>query len=89
MLQAEKGMLSEHKLKIATIFSYQVNEDDSDARWVHRNGCDRTKKSANTAVKGLVEDYSGAYGSYISTDNSYDFYQEHTSMNARSKPKRM
>ncbi len=71
----------EHSLKIATIFSYQVNEDDSDA-----NGFIETDVTGATyqevgqhsrdRSEGLVEDYSGTYGSYISTDNSYDYYQD-------------
>ena len=80
-LLQKKNAAGEHGLKIATIFSYQVNEDDSDA-----NGFIETDVTGSTyeevgqhsrdRSEGLVEDYSGAYGSYISTDNSYDFYQD-------------
>ena len=76
-LLQKKKTAGEHSLKIATIFSWQVNEDDSDANgFIETDVTEATYEEVNQHSRdrseGLVEDYR----SYISTDNFYDYYQD-------------
>ena len=77
----QKEEAREHDLKIGTIFSYQVNEDDRDA-----NGFIETdvtepvngtiNKHSRDKLEGFIGDYNGIHGTNFSTDNFYGYYQD-------------
>ena len=80
----------EHNLKIATIFSYQVNEDDSDADgFIETDITDETSGPVNVhsrdSLDSFISDYNGAYGTNYSTKDS--FYQYYEDIGKRVKRK--
>lgn len=81
LLRAKKEA-GEHNLKIGTIFSYTVNEDDSDA-----NGFIETdvmpddsndkpiNKHSREKLDEYIADYNEMFGSNYSTENFYSYYK--------------
>ncbi len=76
-----KKAAGEHNLKVGTIFSYQVNEDDRDANgFIETDVTDVANGTANPhsrdKLESFIQDYNGMYGTNFSTDNFYGYYQD-------------
>ena len=70
-----------HNLKIATIFSYQVNEDDSDANgFIETDVTEATtgpvNKNSRDNLENFIRDYNETYETNYSTDSFYQYYQD-------------
>ena len=86
-LLKKKKAAGEHDLKIGTIFSYQANEDDSDANGfietdfqvdgVRDAGATNTgNQHSRDKLEGFIQDYNATYVTNFSTDNFYGYYQD-------------
>ena len=77
----QKKEAGEHDLKIATIFSYQANEEEADP-----DGTGETdempddNKPANKHTRDkldeFIDDYNDMFGANYSTDNFYGYYKD-------------
>ena len=82
-----------HKLKIATIFSYSANEDDKDANGVYE--LDETdgahideahiNKHSREKLDEYIEDYNKMFGTRFSTKDSQSFYNYYNDISKRVK----
>ena len=84
----EKKEAGEHKLRIAAIFSYQANEEDSDANGFieidipisgikDSQGFYQTEnKHSREKLDDYIDDYNEMFGSNFSTDNFYGYYKD-------------
>ena len=77
----KKKEAGEHNLKVATIFSYQVNEDDQDADGnIETDVTEVTNGPVNQhsrdKLEGFIKDYNDTYGTNYSTDNFYSYYKD-------------
>lgn len=76
-----KKAAGEHNLKIATIFSYQANEEDADADGMG-TGDDMpdesrpVNKHSREKLDDYIADYNALYGTNYSTDNFYGYYKD-------------
>jgi len=76
-----KKAAGEHSLKVATIFSYQANEEDADADGMG-TGDDMpdenrpVNKHSREKLDDYIADYNAMYGSNYSTDNFYGYYKD-------------
>ena len=73
----------EHNLNIATIFSYQVNEDDSDAAdtmdtYFTGMSKEPANRQSRVGQKNQVRDHEKAYGTDYPTDSSYQYSDLHS-----------
>ncbi|MEL7274535.1 MAG: type I restriction endonuclease subunit R [Pseudomonadota bacterium] len=71
----------DHNLKVATIFSYQANEeeDDPDGTGTGDEMPDDGKpvnKHTREKLDEFIKDYNGMFGTNYSTDNFYGYYQD-------------
>ena len=70
-----------HNLKIAAIFSYQANEDDSDAAGfiesdvLESNG-GAVNQHSRDHLERFIRDYNGIFGTNFSTDSFYGYYKD-------------
>ena len=76
-----KKEAGEHDLKVGTIFSYQVNEDDLDANgFIETDVTEATHGAGNQhsrgQLEGCIQDYNGMYGTNFSTNNFYGYYKD-------------
>lgn len=76
-----KREAGEHKLNVATIFSYQANEEDEDANGFIET--DFTEENAGPVNKHsrekldeFIDDYNASFGTNFSTDNFYGYYKD-------------
>ncbi len=83
-----------HKLKIATIFSYNANEEDKDANGIYDlEEVPPTYFSEQTTVnehsrdklESYIEDYNQQYGSRFTTKDSQSFYNYYNDISKRVK----
>ena len=77
----QKIASSQQQLQVATIFSYQVNEDDKDeAGFIETDLTDTTSGTANKHTRQKLDeyiaDYNEAFGTNYSTDSFYSYYQD-------------
>ena len=77
----QKKAAGEHNLKVATIFSYQVNEDDQDAAGnIETDVTDVTNGPINQhsrdKLEGFIRDYNDTFGTNFSTDKFYSYYKD-------------
>ncbi len=69
-----------HNLKIATVFSYGVNEDDKDANGIYEELPMVAEQSAQynshsrEKLDGYIKDYNQMFGTSFSTKDSQSFY---------------
>lgn len=70
-----------HDLKIATIFSYGVNEDDKDATGIYEEelpmaaeGLAKYNSHSRDKLDEFIEDYNRMFGTSFSTRDSQSFY---------------
>lgn len=87
----EKKQAGEHTLKIATIFSYGVNEDDKDASGYFPENAvmeaDIPPIGSHTRDKldSYIEDYNAMFGTKFSTKDSQSFYNYYNDISKRVK----
>ena len=77
----QKKEAGEYNLKIGTIFSYQVNEDDQDANgFIDTDVPDITNGPVNQhsrdKLESFIKDYNDTYATNFSTDNFYGYYKD-------------
>lgn len=89
-----KKLAGEHNLRIATIFSYGVNEDDKDANGYFpentmMDNADLPPFGTHTRDKldAAIADYNSMYGTKYSTKDSQDFYNYYNDISKRVKNK--
>ena len=76
-----KKAAGEHLLKIGTIFSYQANEEDSDADGTG-SGDDMpdenkpVNKHSREKLDEFIDDYNTMFATNFSTDNFYGYYKD-------------
>ena len=80
-LLRRKKKSGEHNLKIGTIFSYQVNEDDQDANgFIDTDVTDIADGPVNQhsrdKLESFIRDYNDTHGTNFSTDNFYGYYKD-------------
>lgn len=78
-----KKEAGEHKLRVATIFSYQANEDDSAADGSLDTdlpsdgaGSSVVNQHSRDRLDAFIDDYNEMYGSNYSTDSFYEYYKD-------------
>lgn len=85
-----KREAGEHDLKIATIFSYQANEEDSEADGTG-TGDDLpddnrpVNKHSRDALESYIADYNAMFGSNYTTRDSKSFYAYYKDLGKRVK----
>lgn len=88
-----KKLAGDHTLKIATIFSYGVNEDDKDANGYFPENtmmeADVPPIGSHTRDKldSYIEDYNAMFGTKFSTKDSQSFYNYYNDISKRVKNK--
>lgn len=85
-----KKEAGEHDLRIATIFSYQANEEDAEADGMGTGGdLPDDSRPVNThsrdALERFIADYNATYGSNYSTRDSKLFYAYYKDIGKRVK----
>jgi type I restriction enzyme R subunit len=81
-LLKQKKAAKQHNLRIGTIFSYQINEDDSDADGFIEpdipNGNSNAPENKHTRERldDYIRDYNALFGTNFSTDNFYGYYKD-------------
>jgi type I restriction enzyme, R subunit len=91
-----KKEAAEHKLKIGTIFSYGVNEDDPDADGSYMfeeptNGTDTEQPSPHSRDKleTFIADYNSLFNTKFTTKDSQSFYNYYNDVARRVKNKEL
>jgi len=92
MFRAKKEA-GEHKLKIATIFSYSANEDDKDATGMTSldegdgGSVDEAhiNKHSREKLDEFISDYNKMYGTAYSTKDSQSYYNYYNNISQRVK----
>ena len=90
-LLKQKKDAGKHTLKIGAIFSYQVNEDDSDANGfietdVVEGGNGTVNPHSRDKLEEFIQDYNDNYATNFSTKNFYGYYKD---IGKRVKERRM
>ena len=80
-LLKRKKDAGEHSLKIGTIFSYKVNEDDKDADGNIDTDFSETEigtinQHSRDKLESFIQDYNDAFGTNFSTDSFYSYYKD-------------
>jgi type I restriction enzyme R subunit len=85
-----------HDLKIATIFSYQANEEDQDAAFPMRDDevdlhvleesdCEYRTKHSRDHLEAFIGDYNRLFGTNYTTKDTQSFYNYYTDVSKRMK----
>lgn len=85
----------EHKLKVATIFSYSANEDDKDANGVYEldeaDGAhideSHINKHSREKLDEYIEDYNSMFNTKFTTKDSQSFYNYYNDISKKVKQK--
>ncbi len=77
----EKKYREKHKLHIATVFSYQANEDDSsESGFLETDLADSdsgpVNKHSREKLDEFIADYNELFGKNFSTENFYGYYKD-------------
>lgn len=85
-----KREAGEHDLKIATIFSYQANEEDADADGMGAgddlpDDSRPVNKHSRDALESYIADYNAMFGSNYTTRDSNSFYAYYKDIGKRVK----
>jgi type I restriction enzyme R subunit len=83
-LFAAKKLEGKHKLRVATIFSYTSNEEDSDADGILDEDCEIVGGAGGNPhtrdkLDGFIADYNAMFGTNYSTKDTrafYNYYQD-------------
>ena len=91
-----KKETSEPKLKIGTIFSYGVNEDDSDADGSYMfeapesiTGLDQVSPHSRDKLEEFIGDYNALFNTKFTTKDSQSFYNYYNDIARRAKSKEL
>ncbi len=92
-LKQEAG---EHKLKIGTIFSYGVNEDDPDANGSFMfeelesvTGLDQVSPHSRDKLEDFIGDYNSLFNTKFTTRDSQSFYNYYNDIARRARNKEL
>ncbi|MGP2657050.1 type I restriction endonuclease subunit R [Malaciobacter sp. WC5094] len=85
----------EHRLKVATIFSYSANEEDKDANGVYEldeaDGAhideSHINKHSREKLDEYIEDYNSMFNTKFSTKDSQSFYNYYNDISKKVKQK--
>jgi len=87
---------NEHKLKIATIFSYGVNEDDPDADGSYMfeepepgTGLEQVSPHSRDMLEAFIDDYNSLFNTKFTTKDSQSFYNYYNDIARRVKTKEL
>ena len=88
----QKKESGEHDLKIATIFSYQINEDDSDPSGAIDTDFNETStgpvnEHSRDSLERFIQDYNRTYGTNFSTKDSFYRYYQNIGKRVRERGK--
>ena len=88
----QKKEAGEHTLKIATIFSYQANEEDADADGMGADddlpdGSASVNKHSREKLDEYIAEYNALFGTNYSTRDSKSFYSYYKDIGKRVKRK--
>ncbi|MDX6527929.1 MAG: type restriction enzyme subunit [Blastocatellia bacterium] len=91
-----KKEAGEHKLKIGTIFSYGVNEDDPDADGSYMfevlesvTGLDQVSPHSRDKLETFIGDYNSLFNTKFTTKDSQSFYNYYNDIARRAKNKEL
>jgi type I restriction enzyme R subunit len=91
-----KQEAGEHKLKIGTIFSYGVNEDDPDADGSYMfevvesmTGLDQVSPHSRDKLEAFIGDYNSLFNTKFTTKDSESFYNYYKDIARRAKNKEL
>jgi type I restriction enzyme R subunit len=91
-----KKEAGEHKLKIGTIFSYGVNEDDPDADGSYMfeelesvTGLDQVSPHSRDKLEAFIGDYNSLFNTKFTTKDSQSFYNYYNDIARRAKNKEL
>tara|TARA_Y100001970_G_C14231657_1_gene859029 strand:+ start:488 stop:3298 length:2811 start_codon:yes stop_codon:yes gene_type:complete len=76
-----------HNLKIATIFSYNPNEEDKDADGYFDQDTSAPSTHSRDKLEEFIKDYNKEYGTKYSTKDSQSFYNYYKDISKRVKAK--
>lgn len=85
---AKKKAEGQHKLKIATIFSYSPNEDNKNAGLLDEEidpSIQNLTSHSRDALEGFISDYNKMFGTNFTTKNSTGFYDYYRDIASRVK----
>jgi type I restriction enzyme R subunit len=92
----EKKEAGDHKLKIGTIFSYGVNEDDPDADGSYMfeepesiAGLDQVSPHSRDKLETFISDYNALFNTKFTTKDSQSFYNYYNDIARRVKNKQV
>jgi type I restriction enzyme, R subunit len=92
----QKKESGEHKLKIGTIFSYGVNEDDPDADGSYMfeepelgTGLDQVSPHSRDRLEAFIGDYNELFNTKFTTKDSQSFYNYYNDIARRVKNKEL
>ena len=84
-----------HKLKVATIFSYNANEEDKDANGIYDEGVEDVSaeykagslinEHSRDKLESFISDYNQMFGSRFTTKDSQSFYNYYNDISKRVK----
>lgn len=85
---------NEHKIKIATIFSYAANEEDKDAdsmldEDVQLNLFSKINSHSRDKLEGYIHDYNELFGTNFTTKDSKSFYNYYRDIADRVKKRQI
>lgn len=91
-----KQEAGEHKLKIGTIFSYGVNEDDPDADGSYMfeepepgSGTEQVSSHSRDKLEEFIADYNSLFNTKFTTKDSQQFYNYYNDIARRAKNKEL
>jgi type I restriction enzyme, R subunit len=91
-----KKEAGEHKLKIGTIFSYGVNEDDPDADGSYMfeapesiTGLEQVSPHSRDRLEEFIGDYNALFNTKFTTKDSQSFYNYYNDIARRAKNKEL
>jgi type I restriction enzyme, R subunit len=92
----EKKEAGEHKLKIGTIFSYGVNEEDPDADGSYMfeapesiTGFEQVSPHSRDKLEEFIGDYNSLFNTNFTTRDSQSFYNYYNDIARRAKNKEL
>ena len=84
-----------HKLKVATIFSYNANEEDKEANGIYDEGVEEVSaeykagsqinEHSRDKLESFIGDYNQLFGSRFTTKDSQSFYNYYNDISKRVK----
>ncbi len=86
----KKKVEGKHNLKVATIFSYSTNEDDSDANGIYDNQDNlvdekNINQHSRDKLESYIADYNKMFNSAFTTKDSQSFYNYNNDISKRVK----